>query len=181
MTRYPYEGRDLFAEPETYFYAACDAPDYLDEWRESRRRAIARMQPEAGQVTDRVASCGGTPLAAILERLRDELARGADAAAIWRQVEPFARKYEVFKRLFSHYDGDRRHPDAVPARLGDYVRFADCLAAVAERGGSLQALSTLLKVGDALCSRPEGPYSAADLRLLRDVLEREQALVQRYA
>jgi hypothetical protein len=89
-------------------------------------------------------------------------------------------KYEVFKRLFSHYDPHfRRHPGSRPASVRDYLWLADCLAAIAERTKLLQPISTLLKLCDALCSTGQG-YTSSDLELLGDVLRREQILVDRF-
>ncbi|MBM3993201.1 MAG: hypothetical protein FJ303_03450 [Planctomycetes bacterium] len=105
-----------------------------------------------------------------------------DAADFASAIEPFVVKYEVFKRLFEHYSADgKRDPRSLPASLATYVLFAQCLAALAQRTGSLKHLSTLLKLCDALASQSPASFSAADAQTLSNVIETERFLVERLA
>jgi hypothetical protein len=172
---YPYSGRDLFAEPESYAYAACAAEDYIGAWKQNRNLSIsnlaARMHEEPIP-PDAVYSqqpMNTTALSTLLER-------ATTAAAL----DPFVIKFEVFRRLFAWYcDDGRRHPDAPTADLGTYILFAECLCELAEKRSSLKHLSTLLKLCDALASQASNSFQPQDAIRLIDVLKRECALVDR--
>ena len=186
MTEYPYGQRDLFAEPETYFFAKCHQRDYLAAWRASRDRFLTGLVPErqhAGGASYQPALPGGFALAERLTVAFEELRRGVmDTADFASAIEPFVVKYEVFKRLFEHYSADgKRDPGSPPASLATYVLFARCLAALAQQTGSLKHLSTLLKLCDALASQTSASFSTADAQALSEVIETERSLVERLA
>lgn len=187
MTEYPYGQRDLFAEPETYFFAKCHQRDYLAAWRASRDRFLTGLVAPARQhavgASHRPALPGSFALAERLTVALEELRRGVmDTADFASAIEPFVVKYEVFKRLFEHYSADgKRDPGSPPASLATYVLFAQCLAALAQQTGSLKHLSTLLKLCDALASQTPASFSAADAQALSNVIETERSLVERLA
>jgi hypothetical protein len=168
---YPYTGRNLFEAPEHYFYAGAKAAGYLAAWRECRDtfcRALMNADAPPGPRPSSVAP------AVSLEKLLSAAAGAPDEA---ETIEPYVRKYEVFKRLFAFYGPDgRRLSGSAPASLSTYVGFAEALLRLA-RAGSIKHLSTLLKLTDALTSVDPGSYSASEARHLRDVLSGERALV----
>ena len=174
MTAYPYSGRDLFAEPESYFYAECTSKGYLDIWKQSR---IDFCRNLAGAcATPMETEC---PPDSIL--LVDLLAKAGlqdvDAAALI--INPLVIKYEVHKRLFAAYLSiGKRHPHSLPAPLGVYVTFGEALLRQAETG-SLRHLSTMLKLDDALASQPAVLYSAEEAGRLVKMLNVERRLVEK--
>ena len=180
---YPYADRDLFAEPERYFYADCAAADFLDGWRASRDSGRTRL-------TERSAESGTTPepagdtdnLMGLLETcLRDLQTTPVPQPNIIAQLDLLLVKFEVFRRLFAAYGPDgRRLPDAPLAGPEHYVRFAACLVWVAEGAEDLRYLSALLKLTDALLTLPPARFAPEDAALLVEVLDREQALVTRW-
>lgn len=179
---YPYSGRDLFAEPENYFFAPCDTPEFLDAWRSSRRQAmmaLAERAREPGQHGRAELRLPGLELHALLRDLHRDLAgQKVDPLAASEALEPFVVKYEVFKRLFSHYgENGRRLAEAEPAALGSYVLFAACLAYIANAAGSLKHLSTLLKMCDALANQPAQGFTPDEAGMLYEALETEADLV----
>ena len=44
--KYPYADRDLFEQPERYFYARCAGRGFLAAWRTSRSEARRRLQEQ---------------------------------------------------------------------------------------------------------------------------------------
>jgi hypothetical protein len=185
MQPYPYTARDLFAQPENYFFASCAGEDFLKSWRVSRTEFRGRLERAApGRL--RGAPPAGPELPGVnvhrfLEELLGNIRSGKmgmrEAAAT---VQPYLVKYEVSKRLFTHYGEDRRrHPDSVPVGLGTYLLFGACLAELADAGNSLKHLSVLLKVCDALASQPADAYAADETAMLAALLKKEDALVAR--
>ena len=185
---YPYAGRDLFAEPESYAYAKCDSVDYLDEWQKSRsaaKLAFVRRVNERSEAEGTI-RVDVPPGAVALHSLLQEDAgsnggriRGRDAAGV---LEPFIVKFEVFGRLFAWYRNDgRRHPESPTADLATYVLFAQRLCEIAETSGSLKHLSILLKLCDALASQSADRFEPTDASALADILAREASLVHAVA
>jgi hypothetical protein len=175
VSTYPYASRDLFAEPETYFYAPAAEPDFLQGWDASRASAVERLSRVTAEDEVGVdATCPG----AVAARDIFSDCRRLDPAAAWFCLRPFARKFEMFRRLFTHYEpvSLRRHPLASPAPLELYVAFAECLAACGR--SNLQALSTLLKLCDALCATPAAaPWTRSTASRLSAVIRLERVAV----
>jgi len=168
---YPYKGRNLFSEPETYFYAACTHNAYLDAWLTYRHEIMCSLEQSITQ-NDTV----GTPLElSETGQLFQETLTTKDVDLLGRIVSIYVVKYEVGKRLFSTYGPNHtRIPDVALAQPQDYVKFAECLTALCYETKNLKYLSTLMKVCDALCS------VKIDNRLnknLFDILKAEKELV----
>jgi len=175
---YPYTGRDLFAEPESYAYAKCDGADFLNEWQESRRDAMDALAIRARerQIEDRTER-DAPPVDAI--KLQSLLHEKPICIVL---LEPWIVKFEVFGRLFAWYrDDGRRHPDSPTASLATYILFAERLCETAEEFGSLKHLSILLKVCDALASQPATTFQVDEAANLIALLNREALLVANIA
>lgn|GEM_PF-1934382 len=180
---YPYTGRDLFAEPERYFYADCASPDFLEGWRASRDSGRARLAERTADCGTTGEPTGGTDdLMSLLEAsLRDLRTSPSPPPDVVARLDTLVVKFEMFRRLFAAYGADgRRLPDASLAGPEHYVRFATCLARVAEGANDLRYLSALLKLTDALLSLPPEQFAPEDAAALIEVLDREQALVARW-
>ena len=171
---YPYTGRDLFAEPESYAYAKCDGVDFLDDWKTCRTAAMESLAVRATEsvIEDRTMH-GALPAdATTLHSLL--LKAPADTA----MLEPWIVKFEVFGRLFEWYrDDGRHHPDSSTARPATYILFAERLCDIAEISGSLKFLSILLKICDALTSQPANVFRPDEAAALSALLGRELSLV----
>lgn len=185
MTGYPFSGQDYFTHPPSYSYADCARAGYVDDWRASRaagmaalRRAVPRQPVTSAEPPQDTALALGAALAEMLAALRAER---ADAARALLFLSPFIMKFEVHRRLFRFYGADgRRCAASPPASLGDYVRFAACLAWTARAGGGLKPLSTLLKLCDTLLSVPPADYTAEEIALLLETLALEDRLVREW-
>ena len=171
---YPYCGRDLFSEPETYFYASCADAAYIDAWRKNRwlfRQSLAGpAEPPSAAVT---CPPDGVLLIDILNKVKSQ-----DQKTAALMIRPFVTKYEVHKRLFDSYlPSGKRHADSRLASLGTYIAFADALLRQAE-AGHLKYLSTLLKLCDALASQSAAQYTIEEAGHLEMVLGAEDRLVE---
>lgn len=185
MIAYPYQGRDLFAELETYFYAPCGDPDFLAAWKASRDEAITRLRGVTNRDSCRAVPSGsdanhGVALYDLLQDVKARLIAGSlDHRTAAAKIEPFVKKYEVFKRLFSRYDSDlRRAAESAPASVESYVAFAECLCLLAQADDRLRFISTLLKVCDALCTVSVDGFTRDGAARLIHVLTQERQLVE---
>ena len=109
MTDYPYDVRNLFEFPETYQYASCAYPEFLDSWHESRSRGLAKFSDHetqslsgapgtaAPQVRDPDAVDFSVFLDRLLARLKKE---GNDAAEILVLIIQFLK--DCLKKLLIH-------------------------------------------------------------------------------
>ena len=171
---YPYTGRDLFAEPESYAYAKCDGADFLDDWKTSRTAAMESLAVRAMESVTEVGTPHETPPADAIT-LKSILQKAPKSVAV---LEPWIIKFEVFGRLFEWYrDDGRRHPDSSTARPATYILFAERLCDIAEESGSLKFLSTLLKICDALASQPVTVFRPSEAGALSALFIRELSLV----
>ena len=171
---YPYSGRDLFAEPESYAYAICDDANYLDEWRASRRAAMDALNLRATESSTEkgVVDAVPPPDAITLHSLLRETPKSVTA------LDPWIVKFEVFGRFFAQYCEDfRRHPESPSASIATYILFAKRLCENAETSGSLKKLSTLLKLCDALASQPATKFHPNQAAELVTLFKREASLV----
>jgi hypothetical protein len=180
MRTYPYADRDLLAEREKYSYSRCADDDFLEAWRSARQFAVERIVSGASAQLKRpvVPAVDGV---ALVDLLRANPADGIeDGEHAYQRIEALVHKFEVFRRLFSHYDADRRrHRLALPAAVDEYLLFGESLATIAERKGPLQALSTLLKLVDRLCSQAAASFTSGEAARLARLVDRERWLVER--
>ncbi len=186
---YPYQGRDLFSEPESYSYAQCDNVSYLENWQIYRAETAAKLKAqvlantehqESGNSLD-VDCPDALELAGYLRETLDDLQNNdISLKKVKARLAPFSVKYEVFKRLHSHYDCDfKKHEKAELASLQTYLLFSQCLGLAAEKYSVLNFLSTHLKINDALSSIPPERFSPKQAELMISIIEMENKLIQK--
>lgn|GEM_PF-366541 len=146
---------------------------------------------DSGSVQDTLSNDGvvasgpeaeASSLETLLMEIRRALAFGPGSLDFERSCDilnKLVSKFEVFRRLFSHYDGNiKRTPGAVPATTGPYVLFAETLVDYIAKCGEARVLSTLLKLIDAILSRGRDGLSVQESKRLVRVLETEAAFVE---
>jgi hypothetical protein len=153
--QYPYQGRDLFYEPENYFFSDCEDSDFFSSWKEYRREIIEHLKsinyPDPEDYPAWSFPVEYTKIGTLLSKAY----KFRDPHKLAERLEVFVMKYEVNKKLYSEYDSDyRRVNDAKLADTPDYIIFGECLARISGEIDSLKHLSTLLKLCDALCTAP---------------------------
>lgn len=165
---YPFRHPAPFETALRYDFADCGAAEFFVGWRTYRQMLREKLEGrKSGQELKAVDIPGAISLSNLM----------AQPESLW----PLIRKFEVFGRLFSHYDSDiRKHHAATPATLSDYIDFGHALANRAEQEECLQYLSTLLKVLDAITENVTSDRMATyDPEKLRDLLDREARLIER--
>ena len=174
--QYPYQGRNLFCEPENYFFANCTDPNYFSSWKTYRSEVIEHLKsisyPDPAEYPTWAVPVEYTKTGKFFAKAY----KVRDPQRLADRIEIFVVKYEVNKKLYSEYDSNnRRVKNAKLADTPDYIVFGDCLARISRETDSLKHLSTLLKLCDALCTAPVSyPLS---LRLVA-LLESESRLVE---
>jgi hypothetical protein len=188
MTIYPYAGRNLLAEPESYEFAACEHSAFLESWYHARGEAVARLERRARMNaagptnTEPPVPAGAQSLRAVLELLLEYAAMpGHPKPAHTRIVDALHQKFEIFRRLYLFYDDGLRRCDGSPlASAHHYLLLAEILGTWADRTGKSKYLSTMLKAIDALCSLSSEEFSAFDAGRLVALIGLEERLVREW-
>lgn len=188
MTAYPYAGRNMLAEPESYEFASCEDVSFLESWRRAREAALrrfgerARGNPVDPETVEAPVPVGARRLHDVLESLLKAAAvPGRPEAADMQALDSLLQKFEIFRRLYLFYDdGMRKWPDAPLAGPGKYLLLAEVLGAWSDKTGKPRYLSTMLKAVDALCSLSTDELSVAHAGRLAAVIGLERRLVDRW-
>ena len=149
-TEYPFQGRNFFEEPESYFYSDCSSSGYLENYLKYRSEKIKELSKlkELDISKDNFFSdsCGTE---SILSNIRDDVMKG-----LTHDLDRFCVKFETRKKFYADYCNITLEPNSGgrDASFGAYVTFSECLCAAFEVTRNFKYLSTLLKVSDAICS-----------------------------
>ena len=121
---YEYVHPSAFIVPQKYSYANCKSVDFFSYWRNARldlRFRLSKISDENQALPDLHIE-KGISLVDLLLNARQKDQHGFNI--IWALI----KKFEVFGRLHSHYNDDlRRHIDAYPATISNYLTFAETL------------------------------------------------------
>jgi len=175
LDEYPYQNRDLFKDPENYFYADCKNFNFVDAYN-SHRESVIRLLENTSNPKSDLASCTKSEkkeLNHFFDKLRIEIKKG-DLVVF----DKFCAKYEVRKKFYARYD--KNHTPM--KEFGDadhltYINFANALCDAYEITKCLSYLSTLIKCCDALCSIS---FSYPDSEDLLNVLKKEFEYVNKF-
>ncbi|MDQ7834356.1 MAG: radical SAM protein [Humidesulfovibrio sp.] len=154
---YPYASGPLLERPNTYQFAQCTGPGFLEAWRDSRRRALAALGPE--QAPERVAEDISSAIilpgesGVLFAALRRGLARNDGSEAL-ELLDRLVQRFEVTKRVYGSYAADCRAADKGDyLRLDRYVAFGVLLQEAYVKTSCLSYLNALLKLLDTVCAR----------------------------
>ena len=153
MVDYPYQGEDLFLEPENYHYAPCADSRFLAQWNAYMQTLCDSLPPPHPPKP----KTSGEP-----HSLQDRLANLLEHPSA-NDLLPLVHRFEVFRRLWSAYQPNhRKTDDATPAQLDDYVLFGHVLLRHFSEDRNFQWISTALKLVDAIASQSQAipPQSA---------------------
>jgi hypothetical protein len=147
---YPFQGRNFFKEPETYFYSDCSSSTYVDDYMEYRQAKIHELS--LSTQNNNINECFFTNTCKTNVLLRKILRNIQDGDI--SKLDRFCVKFETRKKFYSNYDQITLKPKAegTDASFSAYVTFSECLCTAFEITKNLKYLSTLLKVNDAICS-----------------------------
>lgn len=170
---YPYASGPLLERPNTYQFAQCTGPGFLEAWRDSRRRALAALGPEqapelvAEDISSDVILPGETGV--LFAALRRQLARNDGPEAL-ELLDQLVQRFEVTKRVYGHYAADCRAVDKSDyLRLDHYVAFGVLLQDAYVKTSCLTYLNALLKLLDTVCAYADsvpGPWRGTAAWLL---------------
>lgn len=185
VDKYNYISRNLFEFPEKYEFANCSSIDFLESWKESRINTINNFKNYSeGKKTIKKSDNDDSQYIILNDYLLNLsgsfAANQISTEEFMVKVEPFLKKYEVFKILYSQYDSNlRKINNSLPASYETYIIFGNCLAEIVMKVRSLKHLSTLLKICDALASVPTKEFSALEVSLALKLFEKESRLIQK--
>ena len=173
---YEFVNSTAFLSPQKYDYADCESPEFLFAWKNSRLELSEKLNYISAKRQEQFVPQfeEAFTLQNLLNDVKPEDEHGS--RIVWSLI----KKFEVFGRLYSHYDSDLfRHEDANPATISDYVSFGETLVLFAEKGENLQYLSTLLKLNDSFCGLDSEEFDQKNAKKLMLILESERRLVER--
>lgn len=149
---YLYITEDNLENRQNYMYSPYSGKVFLEEYALTRRRFLAHVkeqQEDAGDVPPDTSQTYHR-----LESLCQDLGQHGMAPKTKEQLDLFVKTFEVRKRLYDDYTGERWKPveGAGYGCIGRYLLFADALCMGFEGSGCLKYLSCLLKLDDTLLS-----------------------------
>ena len=98
--KYPYTQRNLFEEPERYFYAQCDNKDFYSSWLTSRYASLQLLNDIPSKINSHLAYSS-----AFLTGMMSDIGEQMDDREIAETaLEPLVKKFEIFRRFFTQYD-----------------------------------------------------------------------------
>lgn len=173
--KYPYTQRNLFEEPERYFYAQCDNKDFYSSWLTSRYASLQLLNDIPSKINSHLAYSS-----AFLTGMMSDIGEQMDDREIAETaLEPLVKKFEIFRRFFTQYDDDfRRTDDAKPLGVAGYIQFGELLAEFVERYGSNKHASIFLKLMDAICSANFLEFDTVSVKKCVSLIKREIAIVE---
>jgi hypothetical protein len=181
-SKYPYSGKNLFKNPEYYFYADCSSSDYLKNWKKHRNKSLKKLKQycdlkRSKSDSDKITSKRGT-LTTYLDLISQSLRNNVLGKREKYILLKFITKFEVHRRLFSYYDSNLiRRKSAPEAGFGEYTYFALVVAQCARLENGLNYTSCLIKLMDCLLSIPKKNYSYKDSKFLIQCIKIESELL----
>ena len=125
ISRYPFKGRNLFQEPETYFTQTVIRWDNFEDYVRYRREKMSELSLSTQDNTSNerffTETCNTSKLLRkILLDVRNE-----DTT----KLDRFCVKYETRKKFLSHYDHETLKPKArrTDANFSAYIIFSETL------------------------------------------------------
>ncbi len=171
---YPFQGRNFFKNSETYFYADCSSPTYLEDYIEYRQAKILELTLlTQDNIIDKFFFTHQCETSLLISEISIDVNNGNTI-----KLDRFCVKFETRKKFYSNYDQTTLKPKSkkTNASFSAYVTFSECLCTAFEINKNLKYLSTLLKVNDAVCS-VKIPFDFAER--VKKVLELELSYVEK--
>ena len=151
--KYPYTDKRLLEQPNTYFYTTFRGEEFIDGWQENRL-AVYTSDEESKKPTQCIEQKIRLDEIDTQLLLLNLINDGQEDKDYW--IARLVKKFEVSKRLFSHYQRIPPHKPALSAiydELDLYLLFGELLVKLTEENYKIQWVNTLLKVMDTLVSQ----------------------------
>ena len=179
---YPYQGKNLFQNPEYYFYAKCLDEKYDEEWKNYRLKKLNLFKNNKTNLIKNILpeNLKKNTLLYYLRSVEISMKKNHLSISKRKILEAFIRKFEVHRRLFSHYDNNlKRLKSSKVASLSEYVAFARVLSKCVQFENGLYYLSTLIKLLDCILSIPEENFTKIDSKTICECIRIELQSVEK--
>ena len=165
---YIYSTQNLLEIPQKYQMSPFQGHKFLEQYKESRKASMQLIKDKINtitldQVTAQMQPNFQHPLEIInsskfrtqklFESIFLILLRDKDDTNITKIVNDFIKKFEIKKRIFSHYNQEIKEASDNYKILANYILLASICALKYKKIKNLKYLNVLLKLNDTICSQ----------------------------
>jgi len=165
---YIYSTQNLLEIPQKYQMSPFQGHKFLEQYKESRKASMQLIKDKINtitldQVTAQMQPNFQHPLEIInsskfrtqklFESIFLILLRDKDDTNITKIVNDFIKKFEIKKRIFSHYNQEIKEASDNYKILANYILLASICALKYKKIRNLKYLNVLLKLNDTICSQ----------------------------
>ena len=165
---YEYSMQNLLETPQKYEMTPFQGSKFLELYKESRKFSMQLIKDKIDtitldQVTTQMQLNFQHPLEIIssskfstqklFESIFLILLRDGDDVGVTKIVNNFVKKFEIKKRIFSHYNQEIKEASDNYKILANYILLASICALKYKKIRNLKYLNVLLKLNDTICSQ----------------------------
>ena len=165
---YEYSMQNLLETPQKYEMTPFQGSKFLELYKESRKFSMQLIKDKIDtitldQVTTQMQLNFQHPLKIIssskfstqklFESIFLILLRDEDDVGVTKIVNGFVKKFEIKKRIFSHYNQEIKEASDNYKILANYILLASICALKYKKIRNLKYLNVLLKLNDTICSQ----------------------------
>ena len=165
---YEYSIQNLLETPQKYEMTPFQGSKFLELYKESRKFSMQLIKDKIDtitldQVTTQMQLNFQHPLKIIssskfstqklFESIFLILLRDGDDVGVTKIVNNFVKKFEIKKRIFSHYNQEIKEASDNYKILANYILLASICVLKYKKIRNLKYLNVLLKLNDTICSQ----------------------------
>ena len=165
---YEYSMKNLLETPHKYEMTPFQGSKFLELYKESRKFSMQLIKDKIDtitldQVTTQMQLNFQHPLKIIssskfstqklFESIFLMLLRDEDDVGVTKIVNGFVKKFEIKKRIFSHYNQEIKEASDNYKILANYILLASICVLKYKKIRNLKYLNVLLKLNDTICSQ----------------------------
>ena len=165
---YVYSTQNLLEIPQKYQMSPFQGHKFLEQYKESRKASMQLIKDKINtitldQVTAQMQPNFQHPLEIInsskfrtqklFESIFLILLRDKDDVGVTKIVNGFVKKFEIKKRIFSHYNQEIKEASDNYKILANYILLASICVLKYKKIRNLKYLNVLLKLNDTICSQ----------------------------
>ena len=168
LAGYEYSMKNLLETPQKYEMTPFQGSKFLELYKESRKFSMQLIKDKIDtitldQVTTQMQLNFQHPLKIIssskfsTQKLFQSifliLLRDKDDVGVTKIVNSFVKKFEIKKRIFSHYNQEIKEASDNYKILANYILLASICVLKYKKIRNLKYLNVLLKLNDTICSQ----------------------------
>ena len=165
---YVYSTQNLLEIPQKYQMSPFQGHEFLEQYKESRRASMQLIKDKINTITlDQIAAQMQPNFQHPLEIINSSkfstqklfesifliLLRDKDDVGVTKIVNSFVKKFEIKKRIFSHYNQEIKEASDNYKILANYILLASICVLKYKKIRNLKYLNVLLKLNDTICSQ----------------------------